>query len=507
MRTPAPRRGRLLSGTAWNLFGLVLPLLVALVTIPWLIRLVGLDRFGFLALAWVLVGYTSLLDLGIGKAVIRTMSSRLALGDEQGALQRGRVGLMFLGALGLLMGVLLAWASELLVDSALKVPGALHEEALLALPLLAASLPFVLVTGGYVGVMSAHQDFKPLNLLRALLSVMTYLLPLALAFAGQGTLPGLVLAVLGVRVMGTACYAFVCWRRYGFSVQPFRLPALVVKELFSLGGWMTVSNLVGPLISYLDRLLLGTLVPLQWVGVYSAPYDLVQRLLMVPYALMAAWFPHAAGLKPRTIELEQALSDMLRWLFCAMAPLVLFICAVAHPAMQLWLGAEQGPIAATVLQLLVSGLLFNALAQGPATLILAAGHPRRIALLHLTQVPLFALLLWALTSAFGIVGTALAVALRFVLDAVAVAALAWFDLAPSGVRAVPWRRGLLPVLVFALLLGAAQMPRDLVLAAAVAVLGPLLFVVYAWSDLLHPHERHRVVAFLRQRWQRAGAQG
>ncbi len=500
MSLAAPRQHRLLSGTAWNLFGLVLPLLVAVVTIPWLIRLVGLDRFGFLALAWVLVGYTSLLDLGIGKAVIRTMAARLALADEPGALERGRVGLVFLGMLGLLMAALLALASGLLVEKVLKVPDGLVAEAAVALPLLAASLPFVLVTGGYVGVMSAYQDFKPMNLIRAALSLLTYLSPLLLALAGHGSLPGLVLAVLGVRVLGTACYGLVCWRRYGLSVRPFVPPVPLMREIFSLGGWMTVSNLVGPLVSYLDRLMLGTLVPLQSVGVYAAPYDLMQRLLMVPYALMAAWFPQAAGLRPSSPEIGQALADMLRWLLCAMVPLVLFICAIAHPAMVLWLGADQGPVAAQVLQLLVAGLLFNALAQGPATLILAAGHPRRIAMLHMAQVPLFATLLWALTSAFGIVGTAMAVALRFVLDAGAVSALAWFDLVRMPGQQLPWRSGVLPLAVCGLLLGASQLPRDWVASAIMAVLAPGLWLVYAWTSLLEASERQRSAAWLRQRW-------
>ena len=46
----------------WNLFGLGLPLLIAAATVPKLLLLIGNERFGFLALAWGLIGYAGALD-------------------------------------------------------------------------------------------------------------------------------------------------------------------------------------------------------------------------------------------------------------------------------------------------------------------------------------------------------------------------------------------------------------------------------------------------------------
>ena len=57
---------RLVQGAAWNLAGLVLPLAAALVAVPGLVRALGPERFGVLTLAWALVGYFTLFDLGIG---------------------------------------------------------------------------------------------------------------------------------------------------------------------------------------------------------------------------------------------------------------------------------------------------------------------------------------------------------------------------------------------------------------------------------------------------------
>ena len=53
--------------TIWNLVGQVAPMCVALFAIPVLIRHIGTDRFAILTIAWMVVGYFSLFDLGLGR--------------------------------------------------------------------------------------------------------------------------------------------------------------------------------------------------------------------------------------------------------------------------------------------------------------------------------------------------------------------------------------------------------------------------------------------------------
>jgi O-antigen/teichoic acid export membrane protein len=490
------RAAKLLSGSAWNMAGQVLPLLVAVATIPWLISAVGLERFGFIALAWVLVGYASLFDLGIGRAVIRTVSARLAQGDREGADASGQAGLSFLLLLGLVVMAFTLLGTPLLVDRVLVVPTSLQGEAQGALRLLALSLPFVMLTSGYVGVLSAYQDFRLLNLVRALFSVLSYALPLAVALAGWATLPAVVGTIVALRAAGTVAFAWACARHHGFRWWPRRPPREQALELLQLGGWMSVSNVVGPLLTYLDRLLIAALVPLRAVGIYSAPYDLATRMLVIPYSIVAALFPMSAALQPGSPQAGKALSDITRYLFLSMFPLMFGTLALAHPAMRLWLGAEVGEQAAVVLQILAVGVFLNALTQGPATLIQAAGKPRDMALLHLAELPLFLAVLWALTTRLGIVGTALAASLRFAVDAAAVFWLAHrgFVMGPW-----PWRAAARPALLALALFAAALPCRSWLAALGVLVIGGLVFATYGWQVLLASSEKSHIAAWLSRR--------
>src|SRR5438045_5209796 len=76
--------GRLLAkNTIWNLIGSGAPMAVAVFCIPVLIRGLGKERFGVLTLAWALIGYASLFDLGLGRALTQLVAKKLGAGEDR----------------------------------------------------------------------------------------------------------------------------------------------------------------------------------------------------------------------------------------------------------------------------------------------------------------------------------------------------------------------------------------------------------------------------------------
>ena len=72
MRTPV------VINMLWSMTGSVIPLFAAVITIPYLVEALGVARFGVLSLAWVVVGYFSLFDMGLGKALTQLVAKKLA---------------------------------------------------------------------------------------------------------------------------------------------------------------------------------------------------------------------------------------------------------------------------------------------------------------------------------------------------------------------------------------------------------------------------------------------
>ena len=90
---PVAITGKLITRNwAFNLLGQGLPLVVGLFTIPWLLRYLGVERFGVLSITWAVLGYVGQFDLGLGRATTRYVADSLGRGAnaELPATQAGR---------------------------------------------------------------------------------------------------------------------------------------------------------------------------------------------------------------------------------------------------------------------------------------------------------------------------------------------------------------------------------------------------------------------------------
>jgi len=485
---------KFLRNAGWNIIGQTAPLLVAVVVLPRLIGLMGIDRYGFLTLVWVLVGYAGLFDFGLGRAITRTVANRLAAGDDLGARRAAIVGMTYLLVFGLCVGLVFAALSPWLSRTAFKIPESMHREAMLSLLLLSISIPLTMLSAGYASILTAHQRFGAMNIVRAVLGVATYLGPLLVVLYAN-RLELVVGFVAVMRFLTNRVYAHVCKTQCGVDFRPIVPDRETSKELFSLGGWITVSNVVSPFLTYLDRLILGALVAMQAVAYYATPYDMVLKSLIIPYALVGAIFPVAAGLSNNSLAAKVLFFQSVRTTFLIMMPMELAIFVLGPPVLEVWLGREFSLNGGPVVQCLAVGLLLNSLAQIPAMMIQAAGRPKWMAVLHLIELPVFLLLLWYLTSRLGITGTAIASVVRFSIDAIMLYFLALRGIMNASVN---WRPVLehsaMTIMLFS---GILILPAGKWFAFAYLPVAVTIFAFYAWVRIIQPAEKMQLVQKLR----------
>ena len=161
--------------TVWNLIGLGAPLLVAFFAIPVLIRTLGKPRFGVLTLAWMVVGYFSLFDLGLGRALVKLVAEKLGDGKESEVPALVGTALVLMAGLGIIGIAIAAGFSPWLVHMALKIPPGLQAESLNAFYLLAISIPIIISTAGFRSVLEAYQRFDLTNAVRIPLGIFTFI--------------------------------------------------------------------------------------------------------------------------------------------------------------------------------------------------------------------------------------------------------------------------------------------------------------------------------------------
>jgi len=455
------------------------PLVVALLALPLLTRHLGTERLGLLALAWAWLGYAALLDFGLGRALTRLVAT-----SDVGAFAEAPVGAIVntahvtLTLVGAVVGGLGAAVAPWYMTSVLHVSAALQRDAIVSAILFALTVPAV--TGASVprAVLEARQRFRDVNLVRLPVSVGTFAVPVLLL----PVTPSLtVIAATLASVRLWAWWRYTTLARIAMPSQRSDTPALRhLQPLLRAGAWITVTNVLSPLMTVADRFLIGSLVSVTAVALYSVPWEAVNKLLIVPGALTMVVFPalaRAATVAPR--QLITLHTSSARLIALIVVPVCAIACLLAPWLLQMAGGAQYTGASVAVLQILAVGVAANCIAAIPFSVLQASGNARTAAMIHLLEVVPFLLLVWVAIEQWGIIGAAVACAVRAVADA---AMMSWRaqKVAPLDSRALSLSIGGVCTVAVAAMLGAylpASIRVGLAVALALAAAAPMLYLV------------------------------
>lgn len=268
----------------------------------------------------------------------------------------------------------------------MAVPPDLRRETLLSIVILSGSIPFVIQTSGFSGVLSSYGRFRQLNAIRIPTGVLSYLAPWIVSRFDAG-LPEVLSALAASRLISWGAHAAVCAATVPGSVTWWRIRREEAKDLLKIGGWMTVSNLVGPLLVSVDRFLVSSMVSLTAVAYYATPFDVVTRIWIIPGALTMALFPMFGILSTLDRERAALLHDRgVKAVCVVLFPLVSLLIAFAPEVLALWLGGDFAENASLPLRILAAGVFVNSLAHVPFALIQGVGRADLVAKLHLLEL-------------------------------------------------------------------------------------------------------------------------
>lgn len=403
----------------WNLLGNILPLVAGVMLFPLIIHAYGLDRFGLLTLAWALVGYFGLFDLGLSRALTQLVSDLMSKKSKAVDIaELIKTGFVLMWILGVVGGVLLWLLTPWIVVSALKVNPVLEHETILAFSLLSLSIPFVIHTTAMRGVLEALHLFKSASLIRMVLGVGTFLGPYLASLQGQ-SLVGAINALIILRLIVWGMHLLVIRHSNVVKTSDSILSLRWMRPLFSFGGWMTVTNIIGPLMTYMDRFVIASVLGATAVAYYVAPYEILTKMLVVPVAVAGVLFPLFAKewqLKP--VQSAYRLNQGILYTLIALFPACLLLVYFAHEWLGLWIGhqfAEEGML---VVVWLVAGVLINSIAQIFFAKVQGAGRSDWTAKLHLVELLPYLGLLWTMLHYRGVSGAAFAWFIRALVDAI-----------------------------------------------------------------------------------------
>ena len=398
--------------TLYNLLGSTLPLLISLLTVPAYLSVVGEARFGILSVAWLLLGYFGLFDLGLGMATAQQVAAR----EKDGKSAQARIfwtALLTNFGLGILGG-LIAWPiAEFYFGQVLKVDAAFRAETISALPWLVLAVPLATVTGVATGALQGLRRFASLNVISVTGTILFQVLPLATAAFWSPRLT----VVLPVAILARMLTLLLLWidcHRNLLRGEPVEYRRSEIRILLSFGFWVTVSAFFTPFMTMIDRFVIGGLISAAAVSAYVVPFNLGDRLCIIGNSAGSALFPRfSSASKHESAELAYRSERVLLAVMTFAAVTATFAIA---PFISLWIGPAFAHKSAPAGEILMAGIWLDSLSRIPLFALRGQFRPKVVAKIDLIELLPYWIALYWLISRFGIEGAAMAYVFRVALN-------------------------------------------------------------------------------------------
>lgn len=399
--------------TAYNALGMIAPLVASLLLTPFYIHVIGVERYGLLAIFWTILQVPEFLNLGMGPAITQRFgrgvdATRSARSESIWAALIISLGTATIGAVGIYFGGQFYFAHFAVAN------GALMHEVKQAIPWLALSIFPNFARTIFNGALQGDRQFGWVNIVMAANAAMLLLAPLAFAVAGRVELPTLMIVSLAVICLSATALAGIVRMTVGFEA-PGQIELERITSLFKFGRWVGLTSLLMPIIFTIDRLVIGAKLGAGPVAAYVLAFGVVTRLALFPQALSSAAMPRFAA---ATNEEERSTLQRraVEGLLAVMTPVAIVTLMSLGPFLTIWIGPTLGVKSLPIGIILVIGVWSSAISHVPSTIVLSRGQPYIISGLLIAYVVPYLALLFLLIERLGLAGAALAWTIRSMFD-------------------------------------------------------------------------------------------
>jgi len=394
--------------SAYNLLGSAVPLVLSLITIPIYLGLIGEARYGVLAIAWLLLGYFGLFDLGLGRATAHRIAA-LRDGTNEERAKTFWTALTMNVAIGVIGGLLIWPIASYFFGHVFKIEEEMRPEIMGAVLWLVLAVPMATITGVLAGALQGRERFLEINFISVTGTSLFQIFPLLSAMYFGASLEVVLPAALAARMFTLLMLAERC-HKYVFKGVKHNFDRGIAGVLLRFGGWVSVSSFISPMMVVFDRFVIGGVFGAKAVTHYTIPFQLAQNSTIIPNAISSALFPRFAASTPE--EGRRMAENGIKVMVVVMTPLIAAGIILVGPFLSLWISPEFSKQTAIVGQIILFGFWLNSMAHIPVALLQGQGRPDLVAKSHLSEILPYILMLYLALNAFGVVGAAVVFLIR-----------------------------------------------------------------------------------------------
>ena len=399
-----------------NLLGLGIPIVVALVCIPIILKSFSLENFGILSLAWSLIAISGALDLGVGRATTQYIAKKGFLDNQERneiAVKSLQLTIIFSTLISIILFIGISLINPINFGINALSSGLFKEFFFLII----ISIPLQSAIVTFRGIQEGNNRFGAANVMRITLTSSNFLIPVLF-----NDLLAIAIAFIIVRLSIFLLYFRITFDQIspGLIFQNLNKVFIFNNEINSLIRFsitFSIENIIKSLSAISDKWIIAAVLSAAALPYYTVPFDIVSQSLVIIGAITTTLFPRLSYLAGSQRSMAFALFkkwQIISFFLTAITAVAIFI--FSDWFIKLWLQSEYKSQYVDIAKVLAFGLPFYAMATVSTCLLHADGKVKITLSISVLNAILSGLVLLIAANRFGIIGGAWAWVLKCVFD-------------------------------------------------------------------------------------------
>lgn len=297
------------AGALLSYINLAITSIIPLFYTPIMLRLLGQSEYGLYSLANSVISYLSILNFGIGSAIVRYVAKARTKGKQEVNNVVGQFVLMYIAmaVLVIIVGSFLTIFSDIFFADGLA--GAEISKLKILMIIMACSTAVSFPVSVYSSVAITYERYIFRRLVDIFATIALPVLNLIVLFAGGGSV-GMALVGLGIQISYGPIFIFYCYKKLNIKANFRNFNKELLTDILKFSSFVFLSMIVDMLYWSTDKVLIGAMLGSVSVAIYNVGGTFTSILQNMSAAISNVFAPRVTSMVIVDKPIEEV-SDLL----------------------------------------------------------------------------------------------------------------------------------------------------------------------------------------------------
>lgn len=380
--------------------------LISFIATPFIVNKLSIQCYGIYALLTGIIGYYNLLDLGLGKGVLKFVAQFNANNDVKAINCSVNSALFVQFIMGMIGSILLVTFSDNLINL-LNIAVTYSNDAKISLYFSAFGFLFIMISGTFNSVLMGLQRYDITSMVNVIHNLILNISIVGVLYFGGGLKETIFMTVLSNFILLVVLAALVkislrCWK---FSI---RFSTQYLLMLFNFSGFIFITKISSIFTNYIIRFIISFILGPAAVTYYILPTKLIRTIGSMVSSAFSAIFPYASELKAinEKSKIKQLFIKTSKIHSSVMIPFLLTLAIFSKPIMTLWMGEKIADNTWFILSILCFSSVIGSLTTIPNLIATGLGHSKLLSFFSFMTLISYSIFVPLFTKYFGLTGSA-----------------------------------------------------------------------------------------------------